>query len=332
MPTNVTPQYRSAEQRFKEAVTPEEKIEALEEMIRLLPKHKGTDHLFGQLKKKLSQLKNQGGDKSAGSRVDPFYVPRTGSGQVVLVGMPNTGKSALVAATTKAKVEVADYPFATQLPIPGMLYYADCPIELIDMPPVTADYFPPGMVGTLRNGDLIVVVADAAAEEVLDQVETPLSILLERRVLIEAPPGEDEEEAIPQRTKSPGEVIVALTHCDIEGCGDNVATIRELYGERFTIMEISNETGQGLDALRKLLFDRLDVIRVYTKKPGKDADLKAPFVMKRGSTVTDLARMVHRDLPDTLKSAKLWGSAKFDGQPVKRDHVLEDKDIVELHE
>jgi len=91
------------------------------------------------------------------------------------------------------------------------------------------------------------------------------------------------------------------------------------------------ESGRGLDAVRAHLFRALDKIRVYTKEPGKKPDLAAPFVLAQGATILDLARTVHKEVAERLKFARIWGSAKFDGQQVEREHVLIDGDVVELH-
>ncbi|MFW5798093.1 MAG: GTPase [Planctomycetota bacterium] len=326
MPANLTHQYHAAEQRFKEATTDPERIQALEEMIRELPKHKGTEKIYAGLKKKLSDLKNASQQSGATTRVDPFHVERAGGGQVMLVGLPNTGKSALVAATTNAPVEVADYPFSTPMPVPGMIYFEDAPIQVIDTPPMTDDYVPTGMVNALRQSDLILVVADAHDGDVLEMVQVPLELLDSKTIVA------DDPEDAPPLTKTRDKVVLVLTHMDVDGAADSAAAIRELVADKYTILEVSCQTGAGLDELRKLLFDRLEIIRIYTQKPGHDPDYDKPFLLRRGQTVTELARKVHRDLPEHLKSARVWGSAKFDGQPVKHDHVLQDKDVVELHE
>ncbi|MHC5138050.1 MAG: GTPase [Planctomycetota bacterium] len=146
MPANLTQQYKKAEQRFKAAGTDEERLEALEEMLREIPKHKGTEHLQADLKKRRSKLKaaiEGGGKKSGGGKhVDVFHVPKSGAGQVALVGMPNVGKSAILAALTHAHVQVADYPFTTDKPAPGMAQFEDVQIQLVDAPPITADFAP----------------------------------------------------------------------------------------------------------------------------------------------------------------------------------------------
>jgi ribosome-interacting GTPase 1 len=75
----------------------------------------------------------------------------------------------------------------------------------------------------------------------------------------------------------------------------------------------------------------LDVIRIYSKKPGKKADTDAPYVVRRGTTVLDAAGIVHKDFAQHLKYARLWRRGALEGQMVSREHVLEDGDILELH-
>ena len=167
MPANLTPQYLVAEERYRRARDKAEKIAALEEMLAVIPKHKGTDHLQADLKRRLSKLRQMEEGKAATKSADPFQIPKEGAGQVVLMGYPNTGKSALVGILTRAKVNVAEYPFATPLPVAGMMSYEDIMIQLIDLPPVTTGEMPRGMAGTLRQADLILIIVDGGSDSCL---------------------------------------------------------------------------------------------------------------------------------------------------------------------
>jgi hypothetical protein len=104
-----------------------------------------------------------------------------------------------------------------------------------------------------------------------------------------------------------------------------------LLTEPWSIVPVSATHGIGLENLRRQTFDALDIIRVYTKEPGKPADREKPFTLKRGATVAGLAATIHKDLALKLRFARLWGRTVFDGQPVKGDHVLEEGDVVEIH-
>jgi hypothetical protein len=326
MPANLTPDYHKAEQWYRSASTNEEKILALEEMLAVMPKHKGTEHLQADLKRKLSQLKDAAAQpKKGGKHVDVFHVPPTGAGQVVLLGTPNTGKSAILAALTNAKVNVADFPFATHAPVPGMVKYEDVQIQLVDMPPITADYMAPGQVGTYRNCDLIAIVVDLS-QDVEEQLLILLDFLETRKLLADA-----ETPAVDSQGNVLGRKAFCLcTKTDIAADGA-LELARESCDHPLEFVTISTETGEGLDAFRKFLFDTLEIIRVYAKPPGKPADMNDPFTLPAGATVHDLARTIHRELAEKLKSAKCWGTGVYDGQNVQLTHVLHDKDIVELH-
>jgi ribosome-interacting GTPase 1 len=311
MPANLTPAYFKAEQWYRQATTAEEKILALEQMLAVMPKHKGTDKLKADIRQKLSAIREGEEKRRKSSGVDIFHVPRGGAGQVVLLGMPNTGKSSIVGLLTDAKVHITDFPFATNAPVPGMMHFEDVPIEIVDMPPITADFSMPGQVGTYRNCDLIAIVIDLSAD-VEEQWKVCLDFLETRNLL-------------PSK-----KTVCICTKSDIavEGAIDK---IKQLCDNRFEIIPVSVESGEGMGELPKQLFRPLNIIRVYAKPPGKKPDMNEPFTIPEGSTVLDLARVIHRELAEKLKHARIWGTGVYEGQSVQRNHVLNDKDIVELH-
>jgi ribosome-interacting GTPase 1 len=326
MPANLTPDYFKAEQWYRGAGTNEEKILALEQMLAVMPKHKGTEHLQADLKRKLSQLRDAATQqKKTGKHVDVFHVPRSGAGQVVLLGTPNTGKSAILAALTNAKVNVADFPFATHAPVPGMVKYEDIQIQLVDTPPITADYMAPGQVGTYRNCDLIAIVLDLS-QDVEEQLLILLDFLESRSLLAdENTPALDGQGNVLGR-----KAFCLCTKADIATDGA-FELAQKSCDKPLPFVKVSAETGEGMDAFARFLFDELRIIRVYAKPPGKPADMKDPFTLPAGATVHDLARTIHRELAEKLKSAKCWGTGVYDGQNVHLTHTLHDKDIVELH-
>lgn len=326
MPANLTPEYIKADKWFRSATTNEEKILALEQMLRVIPKHKGTEHMRADLRKKLSRLKDVGTQpKKGGTHVDIFHVPRSGSGQVVLIGTPNCGKSSIVGALTKAKVHIADFPFATAAPVPGMAKFEDASIELVDMPPITADYSAPGQVGTYRTCDLIAIVIDLS-DDVVEQMGVCLDYLESRGLLAggDTPARDEKGNALGKKA------FCICTKSDIAQ-PDALEMLKELCDHPFEFVEVSIETGAGVAELMRKIFDLLEIIRVYSKPPGKPADMTDPFTLPIGSTVMDLAREIHRQLADNLKSARIWGAGVHDGQNTQRTHVLNDKDVVELH-
>jgi ribosome-interacting GTPase 1 len=325
VPANLTPEYFKAEKWYKSATTTDEKILALERMLAVMPKHKGTDHLKADLRKKLSKLKDASSQKKGGSHVDIFHVPKSGAGQIVLIGTPNSGKSSIVAALTNAKANVADFPFATSGPVPGMVTFEDIQIQLVDMPPITAEYSAPGQVGTYRNCDLIAIVIDLSGD-VVEQFGVCMDFLESRNLLIDAEtPASDE-----QGNALAKEAFCICTKSDIAQTGA-LEDLKQLCERPLEFVEISAATGAGLEELAAAFYRLLKIIRVYAKPPGKPADMTEPFTLPAGSTVMDLATEIHRQLAEKLKSAKIWGTGVYDGQNVHRTHVLNDKDIIELH-
>ena len=329
MPANLPPQYSKAEEAHRRAATPAERLETLREMFRLLPKHKGTEKLQSDLKQKISRARDEvEGAKTSGKKAGVSHrVPREGAGQVVLVGAPNAGKSAILAAVTNAKPEVAPYPFTTRAPYPGMMPWEDVRVQLVDLPPIAAEFMEPWVPTVVRSADAAMLVADLGDDDVADSVETVLARLAEVHTeLVGDLPFDVEDETI-QHVKT----LLIASKADADGSTERLAILREWFGSRFPIVFVSTTTGLGLDELRRAAYDALGVFRVYTKVPGKPVDRDHPFTLPFGSVVVDLAREVHRDLEQGLKYARIWGSGAFDGQTVKRDHELRDGDVVELH-
>lgn len=327
MPANLTPEYRNAERAFKEAETLDERIEALKHMLAVIPKHKGTDHLQGDLKRRLAKLRREGQEKqSRGKRGHGVHIPKEGAGQVILLGPPNVGKSSLLAAVTSAHPEIADYPYTTQQPIPGMMAYEDVPIQLIDMPPITRDFMESWVPTLVRNADAALLVIDLSSDELLDQAEMLVEVMEASRVrFVPNAPGGDHNAPIVQRTG-----FLLCNKCDVDGATDRLEILKDLYGGGLPVLPVSAMAGHGLESMRLTVYQALRVLRVYTKKPGTPPDMAKPFTLRLGSTVEDLARTIHKDFAEHLKSARVWGSSKFDGQTVRRDHVLADKDVVEI--
>jgi ribosome-interacting GTPase 1 len=329
MPANLPPQYAKAEDEYRRATSPAERLEKLREMFRLLPKHKGTEKLQSDLKQRISRARDEiDQGKAAGKKGGPsFRVPHEGAGQVALVGPPNAGKSALLAALTNAHPEIAPYPFTTHAPQPGMMPWEDVQVQLVDLPPITAEFCEPWAANIVRSADAALLVADLADDDALGALDATLGRLAATHTeLVAALPFDVEDEAlrhVPTR--------LVANKLDAPGAATRLERLRAAFADRFPIDEVSAVTGVGLDHLRLNTYHLLGVIRVYTKVPGKPADRASPYTLPAGGTVHDLARLIHRDLEASLKSARIWGTGVHDGQTVKRDHELHDGDIIELH-
>jgi ribosome-interacting GTPase 1 len=326
MPANLTPVYKEAEAKFRSAVTPEEKISCLEEMLRVIPKHKGTDKLQADLRSRLSRLKREP-KKKGPTKGFSHKVPTEGAGQVVLLGPPNGGKSSLVATLTHAKPEVASYPMTTRDTSPGMMPYEDIAIQLVDMPPLCEEHVEPWLYDVARGGDMAWLVV--SIEHPIVGYELVTELLDGKGIGLYPPKAETPTDARPGWLFK--KTLLVVTGMDLEGAAGDLEAFQELYETDLPIVPVSTADGAGLDELGQQTFEALDIMRIYTKQPGKEVDRERPFTLPKGSSVGELARVIHKDVADSLKFARLWGASVFDGQSVKAAHVLEEGDVAEIH-
>ena len=338
MPTNVTPEYKKAEEAYRKAREPKERLDCLKEMLRTLPKHKGTEHLQSDIKTRIKQLTEElAGPKKGGKRSGPSHVVRNeGAAQLCMIGPPNAGKSSLHARLTGSHSDVGPYPYTTHLPIPGMLPFEDIHFQLVDLPPVSREFMEPWLVNTLQHADGVLLVIDVADPECLEQVPVVLERLAEKKIFLRSGwPGlepvamQDDNEDDPFRMDLP--TVLIANKSDLDPDPEEVKILEELLGLRYPALTMSAETGDGLAELGPFLFQALQIVRVYTKSPGKPADNDKPFTARHGDTVHDVARLVHKDIARDLKFARMWGSEVFDGQQVGHDHLVADGDLIELH-
>lgn len=324
MPANLTPEYLAADKKFREAATPEAKLAALEEMLRTIPKHKGTEKMQADLKRRIARLRDEQQRRKGASRARPFYhIEREGAGQVVLVGGPNVGKSSLLAALTNATPQIADYPFTTRIPVAGMAAFEDVQIQLVDLPPVSAESAEGWLFALIRAADGALVLVDLTDQEVLASTEAVLELLAASNVTL----------IPPEQARGPNQVpaIFVAAKLDAPGAAQTLDVFKEFYADRLPVLPVSAEQDVNLSELRRQMFAMLRLVRVYSKKPGRKPDLAVPYILKRGTTVLDAAAVVHRDFARRLKYARLWRRGEIEGLMVGREHLLEDGDILELH-
>lgn len=329
MPANLPPEYFQVEKKYRTARTTDEKIAVLRELLSIVPKHKGTEKLQKELKSKIARLKREKEERKAqgGRRAAIYTVRKEGAAQVALIGYPNAGKSQLLKAMTNAQPEVAPYPFTTFKPNVGMAEFEDIAFQLVDLPPISEEHIEYWVLDIVRNADLALLVVDLSDDDFLEQTRVVLEKLEERKII---PVGKGEAEIhvvgpIEKRT------ILVANKLDAPDADLRLEMLREYYGDKFPIVAVSAVEGRGLEELKRVIFRELEIIRVYTKEPGKPPDMSDPLILKKNSTVLDAAREIHKDFAEKLKYARLWGSSKFDGQRVEKTYILEDRDIVEFH-
>jgi len=345
MPANLSADYLKAEEKYRAATTNEERLVCLEEMFTTLPKHKGTEKMQADIKTRISKLKKEmaAPAKGGAKRTDWFHVEKQGAGQVVVMGAPNCGKSALVRELTGLHAEVAPYPFTTTVPAAGMMEFEGIQIQLVDMPPVAPDS-PAWLFHIMRTADLLVWMLDLSDDGLLETTEQTQALLEKAHIALASPksarglsPNGDCPQNLSGDPPTPGsplptpkKVLRLGAKADDAQAMDRLAILRELIGD-VEVLPVSVEHHTGLEELKRRLFTMLEIIRVYTKKPGKPVELRDPVVLPIGSTMTDAALHLHKDFAQNLQFARLWNDSGYDGQRVERGHVLQDKDILEFH-
>jgi ribosome-interacting GTPase 1 len=328
MPANLPPNYHEAERRYRQAKEPQEKLAILHEMFAIMPKHKGTDKLQADIKAKISKVKKEIQQKKKSSRRgDQFFVDKEGAAQVVLIGPANAGKSQILASLTNATPEVAAYPYSTVKPLCGMMRFENIQVQLVDTPPIAAEFMEPWMAGIIRNADIVSLIVDLGSEAMTDEIQAVLKKLEGYKILLES----EEGEVNPLDGVAHKKTIILGNKSDLPLFDTNLAVLKESYGEKLPIFHLSAKEKVNVEELRRYIFDVLQILRVYTKTRGKKADLEDPVILKVGSTLLEAAKEIHKDFARNLKFARVWGEGVFEGQKVQKDFILKDGHVVEFH-
>ncbi len=328
MPANLTPQYQKAEAEYRRAQSAQEQIECLELMLKLIPKHKGTEKLQADLKTKLKEAREESEvEKKAPKGGKNYRFPRQGAGTVVVIGGPNSGKSQVLASLTKAEPSVAPFPFSTREPLPGMMPWKDAQVQLIDTPPITDTFFEPYILGFVRSADAVVLCMDGSSDDGPEQAIEVIEQLKHRTTELGSESGFVDDDFSRVRIKT----LFVVTRGDDPDAATRIEFFREMCNASLVPMPVELTQTDSAESLRTAIFESLSVIRIYTKKPGKPAEKVDPFTIPVGGTVEDLAMKVHRELAESVKHARIWGTSAHDGQTVGKEHILADEDVVELH-
>jgi ribosome-interacting GTPase 1 len=316
MPANLPPTYYKLKHQHEAAKTDQERLSLLEEMLRIIPKHKGTEKVVSDLRHRIAKHKKEStatGGKGASKKGYSEHISKQGAGQVVLLGPPNGGKSQILANFTNAKPEVSPTPYTTTMPMVGMLPYENIQFQLIDTPSISPDFVLPTVLTLTRNADIPLPVLSLASDNLLDDLDAVTALLDEAN----------------HETPENGTLIVA-NQLDASGASERLDILKEFYGEVFRICPISAATDEGKGTLLHKIYTELNILRVYPKAPGKPIDHDEPIVLPTGATVLDAALNLHKDFAE-FKFARIWGPEWHDGQSVSRNDVVYDGDVVEFH-
>lgn len=331
MPANLTPVYKDAEARYRAATDDKERMACLQEMLKVIPKHKGTERLQGEIKGKIAKLKSAPSGKAGSSKHKGLdNIPKEGAAQIPLVGAPNCGKSQFLAAVSHAHPEIADYPFTTRAPLPGMMLWENVKFQLIDLPPIAVESYEGYVTSLLFRADAIFLFADLSSDNLIDDLNAVLNILKEHRISLVAPDHIEDEEDYSLDAVNKKTFLIA-TKCDLDEDDIRLGFLRQEFGSRFPIYRVNALTREGIENLESDLFHTLNLLRVYTKTPGHEADLSDPVVLTAPATVEAAAYKIHKDFAEKLQFAKIWGAGKHDGMRVHNDFPVSDGDVLEFH-
>ncbi len=328
MPANLTPMYYKAERDYRRAQTAAEQVECLQLMLQLMPKHKGTDKLQADIKSRLSEarqnLKQQINAPKSGQ---VFRIPRQGAGRIVIIGGPNCGKSRILKELTRAEPAVAPFPFTTREPLPAMMEYEGVQIQLVDTPPITAGQLQPWLLNLVRTADGVLLVFNGSSDDAPEETMAVIQELESRKTRLTEIGGFDKDSFATVNVASK----LVVTHAADVDCQDRSQHFYETWVAQTSALGVELGEAHDVSTLKQRCFELLKIIRVFTKSPGKPADMRAPLTIADNGTVEHLAVQIHKDLARNLKHARLWGHGDHEGQIVGRDYRLRDGDVVELH-
>jgi len=253
MPTNVTAEYAAAELKFQKAKTVEEKIAALKEMLATVPKHKGTENLVKELKKRLARLKSKAEKQSVAKKHERFSVSKTGDALIVLTGFTNTGKSLLLSKLTNAKPRIQDYAFTTEDLEIGIFDLEGAKLQVVELPALIGDYSnrDKQLLSVARNADLLLIIA-----KTLQEALQLLQYLEKNNFRFRPKP-----EIIVKKTGKPGIVVSGLT------TGLNIELVKTIASQYLTSGEIifKQQINNDVETLKTCLEDALNNSLKFSK-------------------------------------------------------------------
>jgi len=299
MTVNAGPEYFSAEKRYLMAKTLDEKVFYLQEMIRAAPKHKSSEKFVAELRTRLIKLREKI-EKRAKTGKGKKGIRKEGY-QCALIGLTNSGKSALLAKLTNALPFISPYPFTTKTPEIGTMDYEGVKAQIVDLPSIGSEFFDKSIANT-ADCLLIIIVS--------------LS---------------DLEKINPHISRAVGKKIIVLNKADLLSREELRKLHETIKSKKLNAIITSTVNSLGIYELKEKIFHEMNIIRIYTKEPNRKKS-EIPVVLPISSTVKDVAESILHGFSAKIKETRLTGpSSKFPNQKVGVKHILRDKDIVEFH-
>jgi small GTP-binding protein len=265
---------------------------------------------YADLRKWLTSEIEETRVRSSAVHRDSIAVRREGAAQIALVGPPNVGKSSILQALSEIQIKTGDYAFTTLRPIPALTRIGGVLVQLVEIPGLIEGATEDrgggrALLGVLRFADAIVYCTRADGD--------PEAL---RPVIREIELAEIEKPA-----------FLAATRAD-EASPEAIARLRAAYAD-LEVVPISIIDEASLAAFSDAVWRLTGLIRVRLRSNGRTDD--EPVALEDGSTVADVADSIHHDLAAQFEGARVWGpSARFEGQRVGREHVVQDGDVVEI--
>ncbi|MGB9894054.1 MAG: GTPase, partial [Candidatus Saccharicenans sp.] len=261
MPANLPPEYFEVERTLRQARTAEEKIAIMEKLLSIIPRHKGTEKLVALYRSKIAKLKEEIEHRPAAKKGQLFRIEKSGAGQVIVIGPPNSGKSSLIRALTGVEVEVADFPFTTRIAAPYMMPFENIKIQLIDTPPITADYMESWLAEMIKMAEAVLLAIDASSEEAFDNLEMMINRLKEKKIELVSPKVSIAPEKFPFLKRA----LLILNKNDLAQSEKVIEELEIFFDLSLEKFSVSARTADGLAELRPKIYDLLQIVRVYSK-------------------------------------------------------------------
>ena len=365
MPANVTYDFIAAKNKYEQAKTDEDRIVYLQEMLSTAPTHKGAENLRKDLSRKLASLKSKIEKQAASTKKSghTINIKKEGAGQVLVIGLANSGKSTFLAEYTNSKPLIASYPYSTVKPEIGVIDYTGAKIQLIEMPSFLDNHeLTPQIFSMIRVADLLILLIKDGSKielnKIIKKLENKDVFVTLKKPKISFTKSEfagvsfiNEQNLVCKKSQAI-ELLKSAGYRANNFILNQKTTINDLlllinpraafvhaiavsmpFKKKIIPFKYKNINVYDFSDKKSVIseiYNNLNKVIVYTKKPGQKLNTTEPLILDKGQTVLDAAKQIHKVIYKQLKSAKVWGSTKYPGQNVSKKYILKNNDVVEF--